>query len=98
MANIVQVSTQEATSANGKLKNNLEEAYRQIDALLEIVRGTENWWEGETTMAFIQSFEEGTRIFKNYLDKLQQHGDAMVSSVARQHSHDASLAQQIRKF
>ena len=98
MANIVQVSTEQAHASNSKLRVNLEEANRQMDALMTTVRNTDDWWEGETTKAFIASFENGVQVFKKYLEKLQQHGDAMLNSVQKQHSHDAGLASHIRKY
>ncbi|MBQ7039520.1 MAG: hypothetical protein IJN39_03025 [Clostridia bacterium] len=98
MANIVQVSTQEAQASNSRLRTNLEEANRQMDTLMATVRSTDDWWEGETTKAFIQSFENGVQVFKKYLEKLQYHGDAMLNSVQKQHSHDAGLASHIRKY
>lgn len=98
MANIVQVSTEQAQASNTKLRTNLETANRMMDDLMNIVRETDNWWEGETTKAFISSFENGVQVFKKYLEKLQAHGNAMMTSVQKQHSHDAGLASHIRKF
>ena len=98
MANIVRVSTSEANAANQKLRANLDEANRKMDTLKQAANETAEWWEGETGMAFRTSFEAGVSVFKKYLEKLQQHGNAMVNSVEKQQQHDQSLAKNIRKF
>ena len=98
MADIVRVSTEQANASNQALGNNLQEAKRLMGELKAIVEETRTWWEGETTNAFIDSFSNGVTVFNNYLDKLQQHGNAMVKSVANQQQHDAGLARNIRKF
>ena len=98
MANIVRVSTQEANASNQALGTNLDQAKGLMKELQGIVEETRTWWEGETTEAFIASFANGVQVFNNYLDKLQQHGQAMVKSVSNQHQHDAGLARNIRKY
>jgi uncharacterized protein YukE len=98
MANIVQVSTEQANASNSKLKANLQETKSKMSNLQKTVEATAQWWEGETAQAFIASFQAGVSVFNKYLDKIQQHGDAMANSVAKQHSHDQGLARNIRKF
>ena len=98
MANIVRVSTTEANSANQKLRGNLEESNRKLDRLNNISKETGAWWVGETGTAFRASFDAGIAVFKQYLDKLQQHGMAMVKSVEKQHQHDQNLAKNIRRY
>ena len=72
MANIVQVSTEQANASNSKLKANLQETKSKISNLQKTVEATAQWWEGETAQAFIASFQAGVSVFNKYLDKIQQ--------------------------
>ncbi len=94
----VRVSTSEANNARNNLRNDLETAKGLMNDLQNIVNETSNWWEGETTKAFQQSFANGVKLFNQQLDKLDQHAAAMVKSVENQQAHDQAMAQAIKKF
>ncbi len=97
-SNVVQVSIGEARRSNQELQNNLNELNRMVDTLMRTVQQTDDWWEGDTTKAFIASFEAGTTVFKKYLEKISQHGTNMVNSVQRQHDLDQRMAGAIRRY
>ncbi len=93
----INISTQQANSANTKLKSHTNELKNRVNKLNTKVTQLTNSMAGETTNAFIESFRRAKNAFDKELAKLEAHGENMVKSVQRQQEHDQAMARSIAR-
>lgn len=97
MANIQTFSPDQARSVAGSIKNKGNNAKTLFDQLGKEINAVEGWWQGDSSRAFIEEFNE----LKPSLDKLVDIVDKIsqnlnkIADIKEQSERD--IASQLRK-
>ena len=97
MADRIKLSTNEAALAVRTIKGKAQEAQSTVNNLQRDIRNVNNWWEGDSAVAFVDEFDKSKKEFDKMIDCINKYADLLSKAIEIQQKADADIARQMRK-
>lgn len=97
-AGVIAVSTQEAQTAVSHLNQKTSEVHSALDQLKREVEKMQNWWKGESGLAYVDRFVRlKTEVGKKIDDIIKEYGELCINAVKAHEDADKAIAGKINK-
>ena len=97
MADKIKLSASDASAAVRTIKGKASEAQNTVNQLQRDVTNVKSWWEGDSSVAFVDEFNKSKKEFDKMIECINKYGDLLTKAIEIQQKADTEIAQQMRK-
>jgi WXG100 family type VII secretion target len=92
----IKLNASDANSAVRTIKGKASEAQSTVNQLQKEVNNVKTWWEGNSSVAFVDEFNKSKKEFDKMIDCINKYGDLLTKAIKIQQDADAEIARQMR--
>jgi WXG100 family type VII secretion target len=97
MANAIKLNANDASAAVRTIKSKAQDAQNTVNQLQRDVTNVKSWWEGDSSVAFVDEFNKSKKEFDKMIECINKYGELLTKAIEIQQKADADIARQMRQ-